>query len=399
MVKLKNNDYEQYRILIPFRNAAGKRKNKYLFSELEKMHPCFSDEFTFDSSVKGLRKEGLEADVLVVSKYKLAEYEGKRRFSGFGFLAENRLYFVNAKLKVFIWSAFICGLTGLLITAGTYLKRVKTNKAFETVNATETITEDTDQEEKRKYFVPAEIVLLDAVAESKGKIRSFEWNLNGNYQTLSASVKGVFPEQLGDAAGGSVVYEEGIPCMSVSYKTHRTMPQFPVESKYSAEFNKALRNALNEYGALLKEEKAPPYHLEFVCSVTKSDAADVNSSDTKKLFERLAQIISNDNRAVTSVTLKQTGRAELHAGLTIDPHVQNDFGFDLKLVSRNLEFFIEDKKKEPAKTILKNQPVQKAEPVQLEKIGEIKRQNNPTVVFYKNREGKMERRVLKDEKK
>ncbi len=85
---IQKKDFESYEIILPFSAIAGKRRKQYLCSELEKMHPCFSDEFAFDSAVKKISRKGLCAEVVVMNKYRLAEYEDKRRFSGKGFRLE-----------------------------------------------------------------------------------------------------------------------------------------------------------------------------------------------------------------------------------------------------------------------------------------------------------------------
>ena len=85
---IKRRDFERYEIIVPFSSLVGRRRKSFLSSELEKRHPCFSDEFAFDSGIKKISKKGMLADVLVVNKYKLAEYEQRRKFSGRGFFLE-----------------------------------------------------------------------------------------------------------------------------------------------------------------------------------------------------------------------------------------------------------------------------------------------------------------------
>ena len=103
-VEIKNNvfikraDYEKYQLVLPYRFLFGRKKQRFIYSELEKMHPCFSDEFCFDSTIKGFSKKGALSDVMVIHKYTLAEYEAKRplsgslinKTSGTGFLAESK---------------------------------------------------------------------------------------------------------------------------------------------------------------------------------------------------------------------------------------------------------------------------------------------------------------------
>ena len=89
---IKKRDFERYEILLPFKALAGKRKKQFLCSELEKLHPCFSDEFAYDSSIHGIKKGGICEEVFVINKFKLAEYEGKRHFAGSGFFMEDNFF-------------------------------------------------------------------------------------------------------------------------------------------------------------------------------------------------------------------------------------------------------------------------------------------------------------------
>ena len=73
---LRKEDFDRYIIPLPLSKIAGKSRKKYLFSELEKRHPCFSNEFCFDSKLI-LGKKGFLSDVIVMNKMKLAGYDRK----------------------------------------------------------------------------------------------------------------------------------------------------------------------------------------------------------------------------------------------------------------------------------------------------------------------------------
>ena len=60
---IRKRDFEKYEIVIPFTSIFGKRKSRFLSSELEKLHPCFSDEYAFDSFLKKLSSKGIFSDV------------------------------------------------------------------------------------------------------------------------------------------------------------------------------------------------------------------------------------------------------------------------------------------------------------------------------------------------
>ena len=54
---IKKQDYERYEIVVPFSSLLGRRRKSFFSSELEKRHPCFSDEFAFDSNIKKIGRK------------------------------------------------------------------------------------------------------------------------------------------------------------------------------------------------------------------------------------------------------------------------------------------------------------------------------------------------------
>ncbi len=411
---IRKNDYEKYEIIIPFLSFAGKRKRQFLSSELEKLHPCFSDEFAFDSKIAKIKRNGFCSDVYVVNKYKLSEYERKRSLSGTGLFVENgrnkklwqkRRLFVEKKWKFTVFTLFVFSLLVLIgIFSGFYTGRSieddvgKKNEISVPVKDNVSEISGSDLFVEDKQFILEETFLKN-VAEADGKISWLEWKLNGYTETLSAFVSGVYPENLNNAGGESVIYENGIPKLKVSY-VKQLRPQDTREIIDSdntflsnSDFNKLLRKTLNEAGAKLIEEKAPPYHIEFFYK-------PVNASDN--LFELLAGIISEDRRCVSSVSIYQTEASDLRIGLSIETIPLT--GFDLKLLSENLKLFIDESKRKVMPEAPQNpgtekfaseNKVQKKEP--LIKVGEIKHSDNTTVVFFKNSEGKLKGIISKKE--
>ncbi len=411
---IRKNDYEKYEIIIPFLSVAGKRRKQFLNNELEKLHPCFSDEFAFDSKIAKIKRNGFCSDVYVVNKYKLAEYERKRSLSGRGLFVENgrnkklwqkRRLFVDKKWKFTVFTLFVFSLLALIgIFSGFYTGRSieddvgKKNEISVPVKDNVSEISGSDLFVEDKQFILEE-TFLKSVADADGKISWLEWKLNGYTETLSAFVSGVYPENLINAGGESVIYENSIPKLKVSY-VKQLRPQDTREIIDSdntflsnSDFNKLLRKTLNEAGAKLIEEKAPPYHIEFFYK-------PVNASDN--LFELLAGIISEDRRCVSSVSIYQTEASDLRIGLSIETIPLT--GFDLKLLSENLKLFIDESKRKVMPEAPKNpgtekfaseNKMQKKEP--LIKVGEIKHSDNTTVVFFKNSEGKLKGIISKKE--
>ena len=429
MRKQKNNvirkkDFECYEIIVPFSSLMRRRKKNFLSSELEKRHPCFSDEFAFDSNIKKIGRKGICSEVFVINKFTLAEYERKRKVSGIGFLIETEKpartaffahrYFVAPKYKLSVIT--ICGVL-FVIFAGFFCGKsfkvcyncapLNTDYLIDNPKKSKSMASEglkSDNFENSDYSkIPDFTEIFNSVTEAKGKFLSFDFMTVGLTQKFSASVKGVFPESLKGVCafdhGENVVYDNGIPVMTVSY-SWRTTPAMEPAAGYdtgrlimaNSDFNKALRNELLACGAILKEENAPPYHIGFVCK-----------SESGILFEKLAEIISSDGRTVTSIKINQTSNNQLQIGITIE--ALEIAGFDLSLLSANLDLFC-DKSiyKSESKTALSttsdgtfinliNSELSQAD----KKIGVIKRSDKSSVIFYKNADGKMKTLIEKKE--
>ena len=411
---IRKNDYEKYEIIIPFLSAAGKRRKQFLNNELEKLHPCFSDEFAFDSKIAKIKRNGFCSDVYVVNKYKLAEYERKRSLSGTGLFVEKgenkklwqkRRLFVEKKWKLTVFTLFVFSLLALTgIFSGFYTGRSIEDDVGKKTEISVPVKDNVSEISGSDLFVEdkqfiLEETFLKTVADADGKISWLEWKLNGYTESLSAFVSGVYPENLINAGGESVIYENGIPKVKVSYikqlRPEEIGKNIDSDNTFlsNSDFNKLLRKILNEAGAKLIEEKAPPYHIEFLYK-------PVNASDN--LFELLARIISEDRRCVTSVSIYQTESSDLRIGLSIETIPLT--GFDLKLLSENLNLFIDESKRKIMPDATQNPGTEKyvsenkmQKKESLIKVGEIKHSDNTTVVFFKNSEGKLKGIISKKE--
>lgn len=409
MVKsmLKRKDFECYEVLLPFSSITGKRRKRYLCSELEKRHPCFSDEFAYDLVLKKLCRKGIQTDVYVMNKLKLAEYERNRSFAGSGFFVKKdsgwySRCFVDKKWKLCCWTIIACvivGLTGAVcggLAASEYEKESGLTENEETRLPSETVlSEVTDGTEDGKTL----IAFFQTVSEGKGKISHFEWKLQGFTQEMNASVGGIFPESLPDnIRGESVVYENSLPQMKVSY-TGRAAGQSEksLELKSPADnsvFSAAVRSLAIENGAYLLEEKSEPYHLEFICNCEV--LSDIEK--TRKLFDSLTDLLAENRRTITSLMIKQMKASELRIGFTAE--TLSISAFDLSLISDNLQLFLPERKppeKSVQKISSKTEAVLTQNSIQGKKLGEIKRADKTSVVFFKNSEGKIQKIIEKVE--
>ncbi len=375
------------------------------------MHPCFSDEFCFDAVPRRIARKGIFTDVLVMSKNKLAEYEGKRRFSGNGFKLEgekHHRFFIDKKFALTIWMIFAC----LLVAAGGLLCGVIAGKLSNQKNlyasevAAGVVADveagvagnamgDAASENTYEETPFTGELLIKAVAEASGKITNFEWSLEGFTETLNASVEGVYPEGLEKSlVPQNITYVNGIPRFVISSMQKINIPVVEVlpSTQNVASFNVQIRKLITENKGEIQEERTIPYRVLFSCD--SKDSAG-------KLFSDLSDFIEENKLNITYIRLTQTAKLLVELSLESIPVK----GFDLKLIDENLNLFFEEKsinQKNAAQVASVKGAGGKsaAKPqVPLNKIiGEIKRSDNSTIVFYKNQEGKLEKMLIAEEK-
>ena len=401
---IKKNDYEKYEILIPFPSLSGKRRNQFLCSELEKRHPCFSDEYAFDKVLKRIGRKGVYSDVLVINKQKLAEYERKRSLSGTGFFIDekqngNKLkarhrYFLSSKWKITQWSfiAFIIiVLTGILCgkLAGNSLS-VSTNTFDSEVTNINSAVIENKLESIQDTSIDIKS-LFEVVGAGDGKISRFEWKSDGYIQRLKANISGIFPEQFSDFSNyieDSIIYEKGIPQFTISWSKRILQNNNNTKSVKAvlsnSDFNKEIRNTILKNGAVLKEEKAPPYHIEFILTEGMS---------SELLFKELSKIIQDDNRSVTEISLIQTGSQQMRAGLSITEFSFSGTTFDLENIADNLKLFYRGKEKQITGNYVAAEPKEKNLFRNNTILGEIKRPDNSSIIFYKDKDGKVKKLI------
>ena len=383
---LRKNDFESYEVILPFTKKKKKKRKLFLCSELEKLHPCFSDEFAFDSKIRKISRKGMMADVLVVNKYKLAEYESRRRMSGSGFYIEDRKsfhrFFVNQKWKNFVFLTLASFVFLAAIIVNNVQKKQTRQESPELLESRESQEtreiQETQAIQERQAILESQKVLpgemtekfFAAISDAKGKITSFEWKTEGGTKVMKASLEGIYPEQLKSVKEGlefsspeeNVIYEESVPKMKVSYSFRADIAdtfagtavigQEKIPALSNSDFNKSLRNLVRQSGASLKQENAPPYHLEFdyTCTEEKSKKTFEN------LFEDLSELVEQNRRVVTAFSIQSHRNSEakglnFRIGISIEQITSQVIeGFDLAGISKYIDLFIDgqDMKKLPA---------------------------------------------------
>jgi hypothetical protein len=412
-IVLKNFDYEKYQLVLPYRFLFGRKRKRFIYSELEKMHPCFSDEFCFDSDICKVSKKGFVSDVMVIHKNTLAEYETKRyesavginRITGSGFFIDSckrRRFFVNEKFKrmivtlcfVFLMIFISLVLAGVKKVAG--ISKKENVQAFTFVEEQNVQTSDDVEQNVAIVFRPGE-KFFDSISAAGGSVLSFRWEMANGSEVLEAKIKGVFPEQFEGMKMSAVSYENEQPVILVTdirpapVNSLYQRSEGEVAGSFDSEFYKSVRQVLSKNGAVLKEERLTPYLIRFSC----------NEKVLKTLLNGVAGCFADFCGEVCSIYIQAAGgsRSVTGAGdfeISIGgEEAALERGIELAVVAENAEFFGEIKKSQlsVSQSRKQNSPVKNdgLEKSEGQKIGEIKTAEGSVIVFYKTSDGKIKK--------
>ena len=401
---LKRNDFEKYQLVLPYRFLFGRRRNRFIYSELEKMHPCFSDEFCFDVNVRSLSKKGLVSDVMVIHKYLLAEYEAKRSLSdslmnrrvGSGFYAEacrKKRFFVNEKLKAFSQSGFfILLLLFVLVSFSLFSVARKDRQEKASSRQSERLISESSSaplvEEKASLISLGES-LFTLVEKTGGRILDFHWELDGYKEVLEVRLKGVFPEELGEIKASAVNYENEIPLIQAAGVRKVSFDKRNQENQADEElqqgFYQALRGSIHDNRAVLKKEDLNPYRICFSCG----------RDNICQLLLAMDQLFLQGRKSLSLLDVKalDENNFEFLIGEMKNDLCPVDSVLSLKLLAENFSCLGEAvKKKASASAAVKKAKAGDKENPALRdavKIGQIKDSEGKIISFYKNSQGKL----------
>ena len=419
-IVLKNFDYEKYQLVLPYRLLFGRKRKRFIYSELEKMHPCFSDEFCFDSDICKVSKKGFVSDVMVIHKNTLAEYEAKRyesavginRITGSGFFIDSckrRRFFVNEKFKrmivtlcfVFLMVFISLVLAGVKKVAG--ISKKENVQAFAFVEEQNVQTADDVEQNVAIVFRPGE-KFFDNISAAGGRVLSFRWEMADGSEVLEAKIKGVFPEQFEGMKMSAVSYENEQPVILVTdvrpspVNSLYQRSEGEVAGSFDSEFYKRVRQVLSKNGAVLKEERRTPYLIRFSC----------NEKVLKTLLNGVAGCFADFGGEVCSIYIQAAGGSSSGTGdgdfeISIGgEEAAQARGIELAVVAENAEFFGEIKKSQlsVSQSRKQNSPVKNdgLEKSEGQKIGEIKTAEGSVIVFYKTSDGKIKKMKEKSKK-
>lgn len=405
---IQKKDYERYSVRLPFRVFLSRKRNRnrFLFGELEKLHPCFSDECSFDSRLR-LEKKGLVSDVVVMNSLKLSEYKarylGKRLF-----LEENPEKVVfkgNGEKRFLTGGVFVL----LLAAAGIRLFLSGVNKKAADQKQTYTDMEVSGEEKKSSLTQigrpPGEItdLFLSAVEGDSAFLSELEWKCDGMNESFFASVGYIVPDRLmkiDDLEFSSVTYRENVPFFTAKgkcrlRKNSMSKTEIVWANGKSGIFNvdenvfSELRNIIGRAGAELVEESFNPWKIRFILKNASLDR-------TENLVSEMAGFILETGIAIRRLVIRKGGFDDFELEIETAPDLEPFMGVNLSILEKRFRLFGLKNEKEKVqsyqiavgkKSSDKNSDVSRQE--NLRKIGEIRHKDGSFVVYFKNKQGKI----------
>lgn len=432
---VRKNDYECYSFVVPFGCLIGKKRDRFIFKELEKLHPCFSDDCCFDSKIV-FKKRNFFANVLVMDKLKFSEYRCENLGASLR-LEENEKVKVFCERKKWIWCAAVLF---ALFCAICVIWNVKWhNRALDAANSgasgdvsTWNVLEDASTQVGAQRLssgagegTEAELAGVGVVCTEfvekvfllDGVISSFLWEcdfafggtrenvlrVEDAYEKLNLMVEGIFPESLSfektEILINAIKYENNRPKLNVSC-SEKVIP-FEIENVSKKDFMQSVSNMrtfLLKNCVILEEGKDSCFYRVQVnfnnCSDFFIGIADV--VEREKLAISRLQINKSDffdvqfeivkNKKMEVFEEKESFNLFRFVGENAFVFLGKDFFEDLALKKKLDDSVGGSLKKKDEKTSEKKDVVKKKN---YKQIGKVMNEDGSVIVYYKTELGKI----------
>lgn len=401
---LRKEDFDRYIIPLPLSKIAGKSRKKYLFSELEKRHPCFSNEFCFDSKLI-LGKKGFLSDVIVMNKMKLAGYDRKN-----GLMLEKGG--VTGRKRCFVpeWKNYIVyGGVAFLLLAGIVVSGIIRKKTSIEVEKPEVTEDRLASPLILEEEAPDQVVydFFKSVEEENGLITGLQWKIEGFTETLSANISSMVPDKL-----ISKKKSDKVKLSAVSFANGQGEFSYSIWNKRSGEnylnipeqisgqesgqvfgaaagdgsafdlyFPFELRNFLAERKCGLMQESYEPFIVKF-------------SVSDFEVFRGIVELLkkSGEKAQITSFILSKSSEkgSGFFAEIKFEEGLPEEMGLNLKILADYEKLFRQKRGLEDVKQPVKNQNKKNRD---WEFVGEVRHGDGGKVIFYKNENGKIVKEV------
>lgn len=377
-------DYDFYIIPFPLKVLPKEQGIKYLYSELSKLHPCFSDDCCFDYHLR-LEKSGLKADVVVMQKIRLAELRNQKN--------QTRIYIEERKYDSFFkgdkkaWKLIAFFVLAALLILILSLCLIKNNNATAAGEIVPVVQDEKNQipDESEYYCFVKD--LFEQIKNAGGHIKAFEWKTDGFAEHLSVRLKGVYPEQLMLEnllpEFSSVSFENEMPVMTVVINNNFTGKGFYDSGKgsASAEVRALLRNKLCVLKVQILEETVLPYSLKLFFPDKQAAL-----TDSLLIF---FDFLNENNLSLDSLLISVEDN-----GVKLNCSFSSIFLYSSEplctTLGENLSLFLMPEKN----TRLTQNPKVDALPKEKtnQKVGQMVLQNGQVVEFFKDQNGKIIRK-------
>ena len=409
---VRKNEYDRYLIPMPFSKLLGERKKKYIFSELEKRHPCFSNKFCFDSRFR-LGKKGILSDVVVMDKGKYSAYRKK-----------GGIYFEGLRFKRFRKDFFYIMFPFFLLLFAVFVLLFKWNSAVLT-SSYDSLSELDLDEGKNSAKNDSEIIgaddflvtsrgfveeLFECLKEANGKISVLTWKIRDKKEFVSMQVKDMSPDELFKFKGN-----EHFEISPVSYEGTGNSFFFSCEKEISERENERRENDDFSETEYLKEKSELPYQKEIRELLLKDNCVLIEEKyfpysihfkfGNLEVFKSLGELLKSRNLAVKELRIQVEDSAFFLADVLFEEMMNFDSGVDLQVLEGAWSIFdvsLKGSSVEPKKIVEEKESRKKVlSEENLTKVGEVRYADGSGIVFYKDRNGKMikKERVKDDENK
>lgn len=392
--QISPKDYDTYKISIPLKKIYPKQVKKYIFSELEKMHPCFSEKDAVDCKFS-FGKKGVQANVTVLEALTLAGYK-KSYPKAILCTNEGRKVFLDNKQKKISIITALC--VFLIFCSSLYLSFSK-NKLL---NNEELQFSESKVLPKNSSNIPIKVGLgkcMEKIRKSGGKIESLDWVLNLQNEKMNETVKAEINggnslclyEDL-PAMGNekeyvsNVIYQDGKERFSYKYENKLTENFIPSFTSFPVEERKAFIQEIKKYfaGRNIILEKEEFFSNDYLYRLTfESDNLDfLNENNNEIIFSANEYFLSQC--AIHKGSVKWY-KCTLSFSDCYIPEFENKVS---DLVYKNSDLFMH--KEEILFAPVKNKPTENETGNEnLRKIGVITHENSDKKYFYKNEKGKI----------
>ncbi|MCQ2573122.1 MAG: hypothetical protein MJ182_04425 [Treponema sp.] len=379
---INDQDYEKYKINIPFLQMFGRRRKRYVVQQLEKLHPCFSDRCSVDMKY-GVTKKGLVSSVTVMDKYVLADYKSEYPGAKLQIEKGQTVYKKQNFLFVIPIIIFLFLILPLLSELGNKQPEIRKGLDIEE----ELLLPEIDLGKKS--------ILSEFLEYEHCKIKQLSWSFDGINEVFSATVSECYPadfEMLQNNSSVSlspVVISHNKP--EFSFQINEIISGNAKSGFMETEvcernlFSKRVRECLVENGFFMDSESYKPYKIQF-------SEKNRNMFFSEKFIENLLSISDQCGLFCNGIKISISENMRFNYELSyIEKSKDVFFENPLIKIPSSKELFIEQKvdlrkEKQEKKTNLTNNSGKK--------IGSITYSEGRKIDFYKNEKGK----ILDEEK-